>query len=115
MTENQKRRLNSSVIEFVNHASDREPGGITTGEILDAYVRAHRDLVRTSGVSRVQLGRMVDYTLEIGYPQDPFLVCQFDLDPIVYLELAGSPAGLSARDRRILIRALDLYLEEQQG
>ena len=36
--------------------------------------------MRECGPTPEQMLRMVAYTLEIGYPQDPFLVCELDAD-----------------------------------
>jgi hypothetical protein len=57
MTDDLKRRLNSSVIGFVNAESERRKGSITTQEITDAYLLAHQDLIRASGVTPEQLWR----------------------------------------------------------
>jgi hypothetical protein len=80
MTEDQQRRLNATVIGFVNRESERRGCAVTAEEIAAAYSAAHGDLMRESGATPAQVLRMVTYTLEIGYPQDPFLVCEFDAD-----------------------------------
>jgi hypothetical protein len=79
MTDDLKRKLNSSVVEFVNQELDRRAGELhlTSAQIANAYVRMHSNLIRKTGVTPDQLFRMIEYTMLIGYPQDPFLCCEF--------------------------------------
>jgi hypothetical protein len=127
MTENQKRRLNATVIEFVNRESQRRDWAVTAEEIADAYSVAHSTLIRESGATLEQVLRMVVYTLEIGYPQDLFLVCEFDADRyraervadsgfrLEVLEEGDPLLSLRLPDIDRIIASLDLSTEERNA
>jgi hypothetical protein len=70
---------------------------------------------------------MVEYTLEIGYPQDPFLVCDFDLGQLRVERLMdsdfqwedleeGDPLlSLSLSDIQRIINGLNLSFDERSA
>jgi len=78
MNEDQKRRLNASVIEFVSRECARRSPSVTTAELAGDYIAAHHDLIGESGVTPEQVKRMVQHTMGVGYPRDPFAVSEFD-------------------------------------
>ncbi|HKD45175.1 MAG TPA: hypothetical protein VKD24_05915 [Candidatus Angelobacter sp.] len=111
MTEGNKHRLNFSVMEFVNRYCDQHKERFSTHDVADAYRKANPDLIRTSGVTVAQLSRMVEYVLWIGYPEDPFLCSEFDLD----IDPADAPDDLAPADFDRIDAALALRGKEMQA
>jgi hypothetical protein len=111
MTEENKHRLNFSVMEFVNRYCDQHKERFSTDDIADAYRKANPDLIRASGITAGQLSRMVEYVLWIGYPEDPFLCAEFDLD----IDPADAPDDLTPTDFERIDAALALRGKEMQA
>jgi hypothetical protein len=115
MTYKLKRKINSSVVEFVNRELHQCAAvgdqNLPVAAIVEAYVQKHAGLIRESGITSDQLCRMIEYTIEIGYPQDAFLCSEFG--PVIeesaarLMEAEFDSAVLAPNDPILKLRPAD--------